>query len=85
MLILDPQGRLADLNDAAQAILGRRRHEVAGTPIAGVLPGWSLARLAEGAGELTLDGPTGPRVFEPRVTTFQRAGDQPGRRDGAAP
>lgn len=41
MLVLDSQGRVASLNPAAQAILGRPQKSSLGRPIRELLPGWT--------------------------------------------
>jgi PAS domain S-box-containing protein len=72
VLVVDPQGRLADLNGAAQAILGRRVSEVAGTPVDHALPGWTLSRLTSGGEDLTLTTPGGTqRTFETQALAIQ--------------
>jgi PAS domain S-box-containing protein len=77
VLILDALGRVADLNDAAQVLLGRRREQVAGLLVDHVLPGLTRNLLEHGSGELLLPGPAGPRVFEARATPIQAEGAQP--------
>jgi len=72
VLVIDGRGRLADLNSAAQAILGRRATELAGTPLDHALPGWTLSRLTTGGEDLTLTTPNaGVRTFEPRAVAIQ--------------
>jgi PAS domain S-box-containing protein len=75
VLMVDQQGRLADLNPAAQAILGRRTSELAGTAIENALPGWTLARLTS-AEDLALVTPSGTsRTFETQAIAIQGQGE----------
>jgi len=78
VLVVDPQGRLADLNRAAQAILGRQAGDVAGHPIDVALPGWSLARLTRGVEDLAIVVPGGtPRTFETQTVPIRGDDDAP--------
>ena len=78
VLVVDPQGRLADLNGAAQAILGRRSSELAGTPLDHALPGWTLSRLTNGGEDLTLTNAGGAgRIFETQAVAIQGGSDGP--------
>jgi PAS domain S-box-containing protein len=78
VLVVDPQGRLADLNGAAQAILGRRLSEVAGTPLDHALPGWTLSRLTTGSEDLTLTTPGGAvRTFETQAVAIHGGSNGP--------
>jgi two-component system cell cycle sensor histidine kinase/response regulator CckA len=78
VLVVDPVGRLADMNGAAQAILGRRTSEVAGTPLDHVLPGWTLSRLTTGSEDLTLTTPGGAvRTFETQAVAIHGGSDGP--------
>ena len=78
VLVVDPQGRLADLNGAAQAILGRRSSELAGTPLDHALPGWTLSRLTSGGEDLTLTTAGGAgRTFETQAVAIQGGSDGP--------
>ena len=77
VLVVDRRGRLADLNGAAQAILGRRSSELAGTPLDHALPGWTLSRLTNGE-DLTLTTAGGAgRIFETQAVTIQGGSDGP--------
>ena len=78
VLVVDPHGRLADLNGAAQAILGRRTSELAGTPLDHALPGWTLARLTHGGEDLTLTTAGGVhRTFETQAVAINGGIDGP--------
>jgi PAS domain S-box-containing protein len=78
VLVVDPQGRLADLNGAAQAILGRRASELAGTPLDHALPGWTLSRLTVGGEDLTLTTAGGvARTFETQAIAIEGGVDGP--------
>ena len=76
VLVVDAQGRLADLNGAAEAILGRRATDLAGTPIDRALPGWTLQRLTTGAEDLALTTPAGAsRTFETQAVAIHGGGE----------
>jgi PAS domain S-box-containing protein len=78
VLVVDAQGRLADINGAAQAILGRRSSELAGTPIDRALPGWTLQRLTTGTEDLTVTPSSGaPRTFETQAVAIHGVGESP--------
>ena len=78
VLVVDPQGRLADLNGAAQAILGRQASEMAGTPLDHALPGWTLSRLTAGGEDLTLTTAGGAgRTFETQAIAIEGGIDGP--------
>jgi len=78
VLVVDPQGRLADLNSSAQAILGRRINELAGMPVDRALPGWTLERLTRGVEDLTIVTPAGAaRTFETRAIAIRGDGEAP--------
>jgi PAS domain S-box-containing protein len=78
VLVVDSQGRLADLNGAAQAILGRRASDLAGTPLEQALPGWTLGRMTLGGEDLTLVTPKGAtRTFETQAVAIHGSGEVP--------
>ncbi len=78
VLVVDPQGRLADMNGAAQAILGRRIGDVAGTPLDRTLPGWTLPRLTSASEDLTLTTAGGAaRTFETQAIAIHGGPDGP--------
>ena len=66
------------MNGAAQAILGRRISEVAGTPLDHVLPGWTLSRLTTGSEDLTLTTPGGRRSAPSRRRPSPSTADREG-------
>ena len=70
-LIVDRSLRVADLNRAAETIIGRDRATAAGEPIARVLPDWPAHIDGELRRDLTLDGPGGARIYDVRITPIQ--------------
>ena len=74
-LIVDRSHRIADLNRAAETIIGRDRAAAAGEPIERVVPDWPSAIDAEVRQDLTLDGPGGSRVYDVRITPIQSHGE----------
>jgi PAS domain S-box-containing protein len=79
VIILDRRSRIADLNPAAERILGRRRAEVAGASIAGLLPGWPSDAVPASPTDITLgSGPTAG-IYDVRCTQMRsRAGEVTG-------
>jgi PAS domain S-box-containing protein len=79
VIILDRRSRMADLNPAAERILGRRRAEVAGASIAGLLPGWPSDAVPASPTDITLgSGPTAG-IYDVRCTQMcSRAGEVTG-------
>jgi len=73
-LIVDRSHRVADLNQAAEAIIGRDRAAAAGEPIERVLPDWPSRIDGEVRQDLTLDGPGGHRIYDVRITPIQSPG-----------
>ena len=71
VIILDARGRIADLNGSAEAILGRRRGEAAGTHIETMLPNWPPGALPSGEMDLTLVMNGSARVFDVRCSQVQ--------------
>ena len=74
VLVVDPQGRLADLNGAAQAILGRRSSELAGTPL-----DHALARLDALAAHQRRRGPDADQRRRRRAHLRDAGRGHPGR------
>jgi PAS domain S-box-containing protein len=79
VIIVDRRSRIADLNPAAERILGRRRAEVAGASIAGLLPGWPSDAVPASPTDITLgSGPTAG-IYDVRGTQMcSRAGEVTG-------
>ena len=73
-LIVDRSHRLADLNRAAETIIGRDRATAAGERIERVLPDWPSDIDGEVRRDLTLDGPDGGRIYDVRITPIQSHG-----------
>src|SRR5688572_16743484 len=73
-LIVDREHRVADLNRAAEAIIGRDRATAAGERIERVLPDWPSVIDGEVRQDLTLAGPGGDSVYDVRITPLQSAG-----------
>ena len=70
-LILDRSRRIADLNSAAEAIIGFSRASAAGEHIERVLPDWPSDVDIEVRQDLTLSGPDGGRTYDVRITPIQ--------------
>jgi len=71
VIILDARRRVADLNAAAEAALGTRRLEAAGTVIDSLLPGWPSGALPDGPMDVTLPERERQRVFDVRCNRVQ--------------
>jgi PAS domain S-box-containing protein len=79
VIILDRRSRVADLNPAAERILGRRRAEVAGAGIGGLLPGWPAGAVPASPMDITLGNGPNERVYDVRCTEMRsRAGEATG-------
>ena len=79
VIILDRRSRIADLNPAAERILGRRRAEVAGAGIAGLLPGWPSGAVPDSPMEITLGSGSHGGIYDVRCTEISsRAGEPTG-------
>jgi len=79
VIILDRRSRIADLNPAAERILGRRRAEVAGASIAGLLPGWPSGAVPDSPMEITLGSGSHGGIYDVRCTEISsRAGEPTG-------
>jgi PAS domain S-box-containing protein len=76
LLILDRSQRIADLNGAAEAIIGLGRAGAAGERIERILPDWPQPVDIEVRQDLTLSGPTGRRIYDVRITPI-RAHERP--------
>ncbi|PSP52916.1 histidine kinase [Halobacteriales archaeon QH_7_68_42] len=75
VLILDAEGRVVDLNPAAERLLGTTTDEAVGRPLAAVdrAFGEAVAALETGQAELELDGADGRRYYDARVSTLEGA------------
>ncbi len=71
VIILDARRRVADLNAAAEAVLGTRRLEAAGTVIDNLLPSWPSGALPDGPMDVTLPERDRQRVFDVRCNPVQ--------------
>jgi two-component system cell cycle sensor histidine kinase/response regulator CckA len=74
-LILDRSRRIADLNRAAESIIGRSRASAAGEPIEHVLPEWPADVETDVRQDLTLAGPGGGRIYDVRITPIRAPGE----------
>jgi PAS domain S-box-containing protein len=70
VIILDGRRRVADLNAAAQAMLGLRRAEAAGRDIGDLLPGWPGAPPVAPI-DVTMGSGDGPRIFDMRCSAIE--------------
>jgi len=75
-LIVDRSRRIADLNRAAETIIGRDRATAAGERIERVIPDWPSDIDGEVRQDLTLAGPDGSRVYDVRITPIQSHGER---------
>jgi len=71
LVILDRARRIADLNRAAEAMLGRDRASVAGEPIERALPDWPSHTDTEIRQDLPLSGPEGTRIYDVLITPIR--------------
>jgi PAS domain S-box-containing protein len=79
VVILDRRSRVADLNPAAERMLGRRRAEVAGASIAGLLPGWPSGAVPASPMDITLGSGSRAAIYDVRCTELcSRAGETTG-------
>jgi PAS domain S-box-containing protein len=74
-LLLDRSYRVADLNRAAETIIGRDRASAAGERIEHLLPDWPSATDVEVRQDLTLPGP-GDRIHDVRITPIRTHGER---------
>jgi signal transduction histidine kinase/CheY-like chemotaxis protein len=75
-LIVDRELRVADLNRAAEAIIGRDRAVAAGERIDTFLPEWPSTVDGEVRRDLTLASPDGPRIYDVRITPVTSGGER---------
>ncbi|MBA3304867.1 MAG: diguanylate cyclase [Thermoleophilaceae bacterium] len=73
VVVLDPVGRVVDLNPAARTLLGSAADEATGQPAAAVLPGYRelvdrLGSALEGDGEIVVGEGAERRVLEGRIS-----------------
>jgi len=71
LVILDRARQIADLNRAAEAMLGRDRASVAGEPIERALPDWPSHTDTEIRQDLPLSGPEGTRIYDVLITPIR--------------
>ncbi len=76
LLIVDRSLRIADLNSAAESIIGCSRATAAGEPIERVLPDWPPEIDIELRKDLTLSGSGGGRIYDVRITPIQGQDDR---------
>ena len=75
-LIVDRELRVADLNRAAEAIIGRDRAVAAGERIDKFLPEWPSTVDGEVRRDLALTSPDGPRIYDVRITPVTSGGER---------
>ncbi len=76
LVILDRSRRIADLNHAAERIIGRNRANATGESIERVLPDWPSEIDIEVRQDLTLSSASGGRIYDVRITPIQAQGDR---------
>jgi PAS domain S-box-containing protein len=74
LLILDRSRRIADLNHAAETMIGRNRAGATGEPIERVLPDWPVEIDKEVQQDLTLSSAGVGRIYDVRITPIQAQG-----------
>src|SRR5688500_1560318 len=74
-LIVDRELRVADLNGAAEAIIGRDRATAAGVRVDHLLPDWPAHIDGDVRQDLTLAAADGTRVYDVRITPIQAGGE----------
>jgi PAS domain S-box-containing protein len=74
LLILDRSRRIADLNRAAETMIGRNRAGATGEPIERVLPDWPAEIDKEIQQDLTLSSAGVGRIYDVRITPIQAQG-----------
>ena len=77
VIVLDARRRVADLNAAAEAVLGRRRAEAAGTVIDELLRGWPAGSLPDIPLDVTVQAGQDARTFDVRCTRVESRAGQP--------
>jgi PAS domain S-box-containing protein len=85
VVVLDAQDRVADLNPAAQQIIGRTTADILGQPLAQVCSAWpELVKLVRDGKrprqEITLQGEDGPSHLEVSLTNLGDRPDNPAGR-----
>jgi signal transduction histidine kinase len=75
LLIVDRELRVADLNRAAEGIIGRDRATAAGERVDRVLPNWPHTIERDARKDVTLPAADGDRIYDMRITPIQ-AGDE---------
>jgi PAS domain S-box-containing protein len=79
VIILDLHRWIADVNAAAEQLLGRSRAQLTGTVIDSLLPGWPPGALPGSTLDVTLTDASGPRTYDVRCTEVRsRAGETTG-------
>jgi PAS domain S-box-containing protein len=76
LLILDRSRRIADLNHAAETMIGRNRAGATGEPIERVLPDWPAEIDTEVRQDLTLSSSGASRIYDVRITPIQAQGER---------
>jgi signal transduction histidine kinase len=75
-LIVDRELRVADLNRAAEAIIGRDRATAAGERVDRFLPDWPVQVEGEVRQDITLAAPDGSRIYDVRITPVHSGGER---------
>jgi PAS domain S-box-containing protein len=79
VIILDLQRRVADVNAAAELMLGRGRAQLTGAVIDNLLPGWPPGVLPASTLDVTFADTAGGRTYDVRCTEVRsRAGETTG-------
>ena len=79
IVILDRRRRIADLNPAAEACLGRSRAQAGGTPIDRLLPGLPADSWPASPVDVTIGTQPGARIYDVRSSEIRsRAGEPTG-------
>jgi PAS domain S-box-containing protein len=79
VIILDLHRRVADVNAAAEQMLGRGRAQLTAAVIDSLLPGWPAGALPASTLDVTLSDTSGPRTYDVRCTEVKsRAGETTG-------
>jgi signal transduction histidine kinase/ActR/RegA family two-component response regulator len=76
LLIVDRSLRVADLNRAAEAIIGRDRAAAAGEQVERVLPDWPPRIDGDARKDVTLPSADGARVYDMRITPIEAGGER---------
>jgi PAS domain S-box-containing protein len=79
IVILDRRRRIADLNPAAEALLGCNRAEAGGKLIDSLLPGWSAGSTPASTVDVTITRQSDARIYDVRSSEIRsRAGEPTG-------